>query len=73
LQAAGLSHKRERITEMALYRVTPTHIDQLVAEEIASNTRPLPEKIAELLTWGADEHLLLGCAAAAWLVATARR
>ena len=69
MQAAEL----ERVTEMALYRVNPAHIDQLLAEEIAANIRPLPEEIAKLLTWGADEHLLLGCAAAAWAVASVRR
>jgi hypothetical protein len=58
---------------MALYRVNPAHIDQLLAEEIAANIRPLPEEIAKLLTWGADEHLLLGCAAATWAVASVRR
>lgn len=58
---------------MALFRVTPTSGDRYIAEEVASHARPAPEGVAEALTWGADEHLLLGCAAVAWLVATARR
>jgi undecaprenyl-diphosphatase len=57
---------------MALYRVRPTSIDQAISEEIAANSQRLPEKMAELLTWGADEHVLLGCAAAAWIAAGVR-
>jgi len=58
---------------MALFRVQPTSVDEYLAEEIASKARPAPEEVAGALTWGADEHLLLGCAAAAWIAATISR
>lgn len=58
---------------MALFRIRPTSIDRRIAQQIAARARPLPEEIEKTLTWGADEHLLLGCAAAAWIVATAFR
>lgn len=58
---------------MALFRIRPTSIDRRIAQQIAAKARPLPEEIEKTLTWGADEHLLLGCAAAAWIVATAFR
>jgi undecaprenyl-diphosphatase len=58
---------------MALFRIRPTPLDRRVAERIAAKARPAPEEIERTLTWGADEHLLLGCAATAWIVATAFR
>ena len=58
---------------MALFRIRPTSIDRRVAQQIAASARPVPEEIEKTLTWGADEHLLLGCAAIAWITATARR
>lgn len=58
---------------MAPLRIRPTSIDQRVARQIAARARPVPEEIEKTLTWGADEHLLLGCAAAAWITATACR
>ncbi|MBN8974095.1 MAG: phosphatase PAP2 family protein [Rhizobiales bacterium] len=58
---------------MALFRIRPTAIDRRVAQQIAARAQPVPEEIEKTLTWGADEHLLLGCAAAAWIAATALR
>lgn len=58
---------------MALFRIRPTSIDRRIAQQIAARARPVPEEIEKTLTWGADEDLLLGCAAAAWIVATAFR
>jgi len=58
---------------MALFRIRPTSIDRRIAQQIAVRARPVPEEIEQTLTWGADEHLLLGCAAAAWIAATAFR
>jgi hypothetical protein len=49
---------------MALFRVKPTSVDEVLAKEIASRASPVPEEVAGELSWGADEHLLLGCAAA---------
>ncbi|MGX9394083.1 phosphatase PAP2 family protein (plasmid) [Nitrobacteraceae bacterium UC4446_H13] len=48
-------------------------MDRRIAHRIAEKARPAPEKIEKTLTWGADEHLLLGCAAAVWIAATAFR
>jgi undecaprenyl-diphosphatase len=64
---------RDEAEGMALFRIRPTSIDRRVAQRIAGTARPLPEEIEKILTWGADEHLLLGCAAAAWIAATALR
>lgn len=54
---------------MGLVRIRPTSFDRRVAQQIAARARPVPEDIEKTLTWGADEHLLLGCAAAAWTAA----
>ncbi|MGB5904352.1 MAG: phosphatase PAP2 family protein [Xanthobacteraceae bacterium] len=58
---------------MALLRIRPTAVDRYVAQRVAAEARPIPEHIEKTLTWGADEHLLLGCAAAAWITAAAFR
>jgi hypothetical protein len=58
---------------MALFRVKPTSVDEDLANEIASKANPVPEQVAGVLTWGADEHLILGCAAAAWIALTISR
>lgn len=55
---------------MAQFRIQPTSIDPYIARRIAAKARPIPEKIETALTWGADEHLLLGCATAAWIAST---
>jgi membrane-associated phospholipid phosphatase len=63
----------ERIAMMALFRVKPTSIDERLAKKITSGASPVPEEVAGGLSWGADEHLLLGCAAAAWIALTITR
>jgi membrane-associated phospholipid phosphatase len=52
---------------MALVTVRPTAADVAIANSIASHTNPPTEKIAEVLTWGADEHILTALTAAWWL------
>jgi hypothetical protein len=47
--------------------VRPTNVDIAVAREIARDTAPAPEEVARVLTWGADEKVLLVLAAAGWL------
>jgi membrane-associated phospholipid phosphatase len=47
--------------------VRPTDTDVRVARTVARNTSPAPEEIARVLTWGADEKVLLVLAAAGWL------
>jgi undecaprenyl-diphosphatase len=48
--------------------VRPTRADVSIARSVARNTSPAPEAVARALTWAADEKVLLGLAAAGWLV-----
>jgi undecaprenyl-diphosphatase len=57
---------------MALVTIRPTRADKKIANAIACRTTPSMEQAAELLTWGADEKLLLALAAGAWLYAARR-
>lgn len=43
--------------------VQPTLIDREVASVVVRLARPVGEKVAQGLTWGADEHVLIGAAA----------
>ena len=52
--------------------VRPTRADVVVARSIARNTAPAPEQVAQALTWGADEKVLLVLAAAGWLASRGR-
>ena len=52
---------------MALVTVRPTAADVAIANSIASHTNPPTEEAAEVLTWGADEHILCALTAAWWL------
>lgn len=52
---------------MALYRVRPTRADIEIANAVSNRTSPRAERIAGLLTWGGDEHVLCGLTAAWWL------
>jgi undecaprenyl-diphosphatase len=54
-------------TTMALTTVRPTKPDRWVASAIASHTNPRTEQAAEVLTWGADAHVLCLFAAGWWL------
>jgi undecaprenyl-diphosphatase len=58
---------------MALVSVEPTHADHAIANEIANHTNARLEQAAEALTWGADEHILIGLAAAGWIYAQLRQ
>jgi len=49
------------------YRIPPTRPDVEIAEAVAAYTSPRTERAAEVLTWGADEHVLLALAAGWWL------
>lgn len=46
----------------------PTSIDRAVARAAARHTSPSIQKVARLATWSGDKHLLIGLAAAYWLV-----
>ena len=52
---------------MALITVRPTKLDIAVAKAIAARTDVPLEKFCQVLTWGADEHVLLGLATTFWL------
>jgi undecaprenyl-diphosphatase len=52
--------------------VRPTKADVAVARTIARDTGSAPEKVARVLTWGADEKVLLVLAAASWLASRNR-
>jgi len=52
---------------MAIVTVPPTRLDIAVAKTIAAHTGPRIERTAQLLTWGADEHILCALAAGWWL------
>jgi membrane-associated phospholipid phosphatase len=52
---------------MAPIRVRPTRADKAVANAISRHTGRGIEKIAQVLTWGADEHILCALAAGWWL------
>jgi membrane-associated phospholipid phosphatase len=52
---------------MALITVRPTATDIAIANMIAAHTNPPTDKTSEILTWGADEHILLALTAGWWL------
>lgn len=52
--------------------IRPTRADVGIAHTIARDTAPAPEQIARAMTWGADEKVLLGLAAAGWLASRGR-
>jgi hypothetical protein len=51
---------------MALLRIRPSRADIEIAEQISDRTSPEVERIAEALTWGADEHVMCALAAGWW-------
>lgn len=57
---------------MALITVEPTRTDLAIANAISNHANSELEEAAEVLTWGADEHVLLGLATTAWLYARLR-
>jgi membrane-associated phospholipid phosphatase len=54
---------------LALVTIEPTKADIAIANAIAARVTPLPEEIARTVTWGADAHLLVAAAVAAWAYA----
>ncbi len=48
-------------------RVPPTSADVDIANAIATHTGRPVERVAETLTWGADEHILCALAGAWWI------
>jgi undecaprenyl-diphosphatase len=54
---------------LALVTIEPTKADIAIANAIAARVTPVPEEIARTVTWGADAHLLVSAALAAWAYA----
>src|SRR4051794_14894012 len=52
---------------MALWKIRPTKLDRWVADMISSHVTPGVERPLRLLTYGADEHILLPAALAFWI------
>ena len=52
---------------MAHFSIRPTQVDKHIASGIARHTNPRLERGAEVLTWGADEKLLVAAATIGWL------
>jgi hypothetical protein len=52
---------------MAAIRVHPTRADVAIANAISRRTSRSTERVAAILTWGADEHLICALAAGWWL------
>jgi undecaprenyl-diphosphatase len=53
---------------MARISVPPTQVDRDIARGIARHTDVPVEQAAKVLTWGADDHLLIAAAAVGWLL-----
>jgi membrane-associated phospholipid phosphatase len=47
--------------------VHPTDLDERIAREVSSHTNQRIERVAGVLTWGADEHVLLAVAVLGWI------
>jgi undecaprenyl-diphosphatase len=52
---------------MVHYRVRPTWADVQIAKAVAERTDPVTERVAQIVTWGADEKVLFALAVGWWL------
>jgi membrane-associated phospholipid phosphatase len=57
---------------VAFVTIRPTKADRTIANAVAARTTPAMEGAAGVLTWGADEKLLLAITAGAWLYVARR-
>jgi undecaprenyl-diphosphatase len=57
---------------MARISIKPTAADKAIANAVAAHTNPGLEQAARVITWGADEKVLLALAVGGWLYATYR-
>src|SRR6185437_2409901 len=57
---------------MALITIRPTATDKDIANAVAAHTTPGLERTARVMTWGADEKVLLAIAIGGWLYAAHR-
>lgn len=63
----GTPPTASRFILMVPYPIPPTRGDIAIANAVAKYTNPRTEQAAGLLTWGADEHVLLAIAATWWI------
>jgi len=49
-------------------RIPPTTLDRVIARAAARHTTPAIQKLSRSVTWAGDKHLLVGLAAAYWLL-----
>ena len=57
---------------MALTTIRPTKPDVLIARAVARNTNHRAEQVAQGLTWGADEKILISLAVLGWVASRGR-
>lgn len=57
---------------MALITIRPTATDKDIANAVAAHATPGLERMAGMMTWGADEKVLLAIAVGGWLYAARR-
>lgn len=55
------------VSTVVPYKLPPTRADVAIADMVSRYTTWQTEEIAKVVTWGADEHLMLALAAAWWL------
>jgi undecaprenyl-diphosphatase len=55
---------------MAYFSIKPMAADRRIANAIVRRTSPPVEEIARLLTWGADEKILIAVAIGGWVCAS---
>jgi hypothetical protein len=71
-ESAGYPPPVNAMKMMAPIRVRPTRADVSIANAISDHTGRSTEKAAELVTWGADEHIICALAAGWWLYSRSR-
>jgi hypothetical protein len=54
---------------MARWHFGATKLDRQIAKAVARNATPVIERPSRVLTWVADEHVLLAISAGLWLAA----
>jgi membrane-associated phospholipid phosphatase len=67
MRVPGTAGKYRRFLTMPI-TVSPTRTDIVIAQAIARHTTPAAERASEVMTWGADEHVLCAIALGWWLL-----
>lgn len=64
--------KLDEVSPMARVNIRSSRADRHIADALAAHTTPPLEETAGVVTWGADEKVLLALAVGAWLYAVRR-